>query len=438
MAAAVKLAESGQICTVFEAAKTLGGRARRITYKGAALDNGQHILSGAYTELLRLMALVGVPDTAFDRVPLNLTFAWPTAGAPTAFALSTPTLPAPLHMAAGLLSAKGLNWAERLAAIRLLRALKKSRFKVDARMSVAEFLRTHQQPTKLIQFLWQPLTISALNTPLATASAQVFANVLRDALAAGRAASDLIFPKVDLSQLFPDPAAHWLAGKGATVKSGVRVTAIGKADAGFDIIYGAGSDAQPEVRETFSHIILAVAPHQLGSFASLDSEIQAIFSNAVDHFQYEPITTIYLAFPPQNTSSTILMPRSMLGRTNGMVQWFFDREALSNQNGNIGVYAGVVSASGMHERWSLDEIATVALRELRDWLPNLPAPLWHKVVHEKRATFACTPNLTRPASETAARGLVLAGDYVACDYPATLEAAVRNGCHAADIVHADM
>ncbi len=438
MAAAVKLTESGQSCTVFEAAKTLGGRARRVEYKGATLDNGQHILSGAYTELLRLMALVSVPNTAFERVPLSLTFASAVAGAPTVFALNAAKLPAPLHMAAGLLAAKGLDWTERLAAIRLMRALKKSRFKVDARMNVAELLNAHQQPTKLIQFLWQPLTISALNTPLATASAQVFANVLRDALAAGRAESDLIFPKVDLSQLFPDPAAHWLAGRGATVKSGVRVTAIEKADAGFDIIYGAGSDAQPEARETFSNIILAVAPHQLGSLASLDSEIRAIFLNAVDHFQYEPITTIYLAFPPQKTPRPILMPATMLGRTEGMVQWFFDREALSSQNGNAGVYAGVVSASGMHEQWSLDEIANVALRELRDWLPNLPAPLWHKVVHEKRATFACTPNLTRPASETAVRGLVLAGDYVACDYPATLEAAVRNGCRAADIIHAEL
>lgn len=414
MAAAVKLAELGVASTIFEAGKTLGGRARRIEYRGHTLDNGQHILSGAYVELLRMMALVGVPETAFQRVPLALRF-----GMPTEFSLTAPRLPQPLHMAFALLTARGLNWGERWAAIRLMQALKAAQFTLDAKLCVAELLKMHRQPPKLIKYLWQPLTISALNTPLETASAQVFANVLRDALVASRAASDLILPKVDLSALFPEPAAAWLAARGSYLSLGARVSRIEKSPAGFELTVG-------KIKAIFSRLILAVAPHQLDTLQTNDSAIQKIFLESAAHFKYEPITTIYLAFPQQTKS----LQAAMLGRTRGTVQWFFDRNALNNEPG---LYAGVVSASGPHEDWGLNELAAVALRELREWLPDLPEPLWHKVVHEKRATFACTPDLLRPSTETAVPGLTLAGDYVVCDYPATLEAAVRNGCRAAEM-----
>ena len=417
MAAAVKLAELDQTSTVFEAAKILGGRARRVDYLGMTLDNGQHILSGAYTELLRMMALVGVSGTAFERIPLKLTF-----GIPAEFSLCAPKLAAPWHMVAALLTAKGLDWSERIAAIRLMRALTASHFIVDHKLCVADLMTIYRQPPKLVQFLWQPLTISALNTPLATASAQVFANVLRDALATNRAASDLILPTIDLTRLFPETAATWLDTQGSRVQTGCRITAIEKNDHGFEVVYG-------DHREQFSHVIVAVAPHQLDTLLSRDPAIRRIFSDSVAHFQYEPITTIYLAFSP----SQKLLPATMLGRSSGLVQWFFNRETLS---GETGLVAGVISASGSYEALSLDELATTALGELREWLPHLASPLWHKVIQEKRATFACTADLKRPATETDIPGLVLAGDYVDCDYPATLEAAVRNGCSAAEIIYA--
>jgi hydroxysqualene dehydroxylase len=74
--------------------------------------------------------------------------------------------------------------------------------------------------------------------------------------------------------------------------------------------------------------------------------------------------------------------------------------------------------------------------EMEEMMGSLPPFAWHKVVAEKFATFACTPvaqNTLRPSAITKIAGLYLAGDYVACDYPATLEAAVRNGVAAAEL-----
>ncbi|HVL36126.1 MAG TPA: NAD(P)-binding protein, partial [Burkholderiales bacterium] len=64
MAAAVTLVDRGIAVSVFESLAVPGGRARRVLSHGIALDNGQHILVGAYATLFGLMRRVGVPSDA--------------------------------------------------------------------------------------------------------------------------------------------------------------------------------------------------------------------------------------------------------------------------------------------------------------------------------------------------------------------------------------
>jgi len=118
----------------------------------------------------------------------------------------------------------------------------------------------------------------------------------------------------------------------------------------------------------------------------------------------------------------------MLGFESTLLQWAFDRGALGGQHGVIGA---VISAEGAHQDLPQDELANLVHQELRQQLGPLPDPLWHRVIAEKRATFACTPGLKRPETRTPLRNFFLAGDYVASDYPATLESAVRSGVSAA-------
>ena len=79
-------------------------------------------------------------------------------------------------------------------------------------------------------------------------------------------------------------------------------------------------------------------------------------------------------------------------------------------------------------------LADAVADELTQAFPGFGAPLWHKVIAEKRATFACTPQLARPPQQTPLPGLHLAGDYTAGDYPATIEGAVRSGRQCANRV----
>jgi uncharacterized protein with NAD-binding domain and iron-sulfur cluster len=77
-------------------------------------------------------------------------------------------------------------------------------------------------------------------------------------------------------------------------------------------------------------------------------------------------------------------------------------------------------------------------QQLQKLIGDLPAPEWHQVIVEKRATFACVAGLQRPSNHTAHPHLFIAGDYTAGDYPATLEGAVRSGINCALLLHGSL
>ena len=405
MAAAAILAEQRIPVTVFEAAKLPGGRARRVDFQDTALDNGLHILIGAYRETLRLIRLVNPKhQSALLRLPLE----W---NIHREFRLAAVALPAPLHLLVGLLLARGVSLGERLAAARFMSALRRMQFTLERDISVALLLKQHGQSEKLCRVLWRPLCIAALNTPPAIASAQVFLNVLRDSLNAARGDSDLLLARVDLSALFPEPAAVFVESNGGNVRLGQRVTAIDAHDAGFMI--EAGGE-----KMDFSHAICALPPHQVNAFLIGITALSEI-STTIDALRYQPIHSVWLQYP-----ATINMPAAMLGFGEGPIHWAFDREKLCGQRGLIGA---VISASGTHQELTQDELAALVHRKLKQEFGELPDPLWQRVVAEKRATFACTPGLRRPAQVTPLTNFYLAGDYTASDYPATIESAVRSG-----------
>jgi len=409
MAAAVELTLAGHQVEVFEASRTLGGRARATQINspdGAVkVDNGQHILIGAYCETLRLMNTVGShPDHVLQRTPLRLEF-------PGEFRMVAPRLPAPLHTAFALLGARGLDWREKWAAIQLMRGLERDKFRIEPDISVSAWLENNQLPPRQRRLLWEPLCVAALNTPAEHASAQVLANVLRDSLAGARAASDMLLPRVDLTELFPEPAARFITGKGNTVRRGHRVTELRRQNNRWLI----------DGEHDFNQIILAVAPYHLAS-------LMPALAAQVAHFHWEPIVTSYFSFP-----ADVQLPQPMLGVADGLSQWLFDRSQITGQRGLI---AAVISARGRHLALPTAELERRILEEIRHIVPRLPPPLSVQTITEKRATYACTPGLTRPPATTELSGLWLAGDYVAGDYPATLEGAVRSGVVAAALATA--
>ena len=385
LAAAATLAGRNIPVSVFEASRQPGGRARRVRIEGVDLDIGQHIFIGAYRETLALMRKVGADP---DRLLLVALFA-----------------------------ANGLSFAQRLRAARFVMALRSAEFRIEPDRPVTQLLSEHAQHGRLRTHLWEPLCVSALNTPVESASAQVFANVLRDGLVGERGSSDLMLARTNLGALLPEPAVQYVRKHGGTVEFGAHVRSIRRDGKRFCL---------DERAERFQAVIIACSPqHALPLLADLKE--LAPTCETIAKLAYEPIVTCYLQYSPE-----VSLPAPMIGISGGLVQWAFDRGSL---DGPPGLLAAVISASGVHQKIAKKVLARHIENELRQTLGSLPAPRWSRLIAERRATFSCVPGLVRPPALTAVPGLLLAGDYTESDYPGTLEAAVRSGIRAAG--HAD-
>ena len=411
--------------TVFEAARELGGRARALQATRpdgvpVRLDNGQHILIGAYRQALECMQQAGVPlSESLLSLPLGLPFPDGTGLQTPGWAARWPATPALL---AAIVAAPGWCWSDRLSMVRAAVRWQRLGFACAPSDTVSRLCGglTDRVMTELIE----PLCVSALNLPTGQASGQVFLRVMRDALLGDGfgewRASSLLLPRTDLGSLFPESAARWLAGsQGSRFRLclGTRVTGLRPRERGWHLL---GND----VDDPFDQVIWATpAPsasqvmRQVADEAAIDgiqpwARSLGTWADACGGLAYTAITTVYTWSPG------LRLPRPMLALRNGPgapAQF---------------VLAFVVSAS-QGDRDTLEHAVLRQAREQRGAGGLQPI----LTVVEKRATFACTPDLARPGSQLAP-GLQAAGDYLEGPYPATLEAAVRAGVAAGAQVRA--
>ncbi len=445
MAAAVYATQAGHHATVFEATQTLGGRARVLNCKlpngkTIALDNGQHILIGAYSETLKLMQTVGVDlSNALLRMPMSMRFADGTG-------LNLPDWRKPwmagLDAAWGIARTKGWTWSDKINLLRATSSWQRNGFQCHASDTVLRLCqKIHPVITpRVMAELIEPLCLSALNTPMHEASAPVFLRVLQDALFAPSTQVDaqtvfgpanMLLPKRDLSNLFPHPAAAWLVKHGGSIQFGKRIQTLSYSNNGwlldttdsapaYDAVILAGSASN------MASIGINISNNDTNNIASnlqlsMQHELQAWQAKA-SALQYEAIVTVYAHAPNTKLEQPMLALKT--DATNP-AQFVFDRGQL---DGEPGLLAFVISAS-KGERLTLQhQVIAQGTKQLN--LANLQAI---QTIIEKRATFSCTPELQRPATQIAP-GLVACGDYIDGPYPATLEGAVRGAYKAVSLL----
>lgn len=409
LAAAVQATALGHTVAVYEMAPQCGGRGRTVKAGGLLLDNGQHIMIGAYSETLRLLRLVRADaQQVLLRTPLSLI-------EPSGLGLRLPTGSPMLAFLRAVARHPGWPWRAKLALASICIRWWRAGFVCAPDLSVARLCAG--MPRAIQQELIDPLCVAALNTRSDEASARVFLRVLRDALTSGPGCSDLLLPRVPLGDVFPQPAVQWLKAHGATVHLCARVQAI-------EFFSGAWSVEGA----MFQGVVLATSPHEA---ARLTSKVAPTWAARALELPFEPIVTVYLRCPGTRLAFPMLRLRD---GPQEPAQFVFDRGQLG---GPEGLLAFVISGAGPWIERGGERILAATITQARNSLGSAlfapPEPV--QVLMEKRATFRCTPALERPAAKLSAT-LWAAGDYVDGPYPATLESAVRSGVDAANQIAA--
>jgi hydroxysqualene dehydroxylase len=365
LAAAIRAVQAGHQATVFEASRTLGGRARSLDVtlpngEQVMLDNGQHVLLGAYSETLTLMQTMGVNlDAVLTRLSVRL----------------------------GLLQTQRWSLLDYFSLVKVVSGWCLQGFSCPEGTTVAGLCK-YATP-RVMADVFESLCLSALNTSPDEACGRVFLRVLKDAFSS-RKSSEMLIPKVDLGRVFPDVAVAWLQTKGATLRLGTRVTDLAALLAKFD------------------HVVVATPPWEA---ARLLRDLAPEWAATVDALQYRAIATVYAQAPAGFDLKHPL--RALPCDAQNPAQFVFQRAEAK------GLLAFVVSDS----RGEREAIARLVLAQGEAALGVALQPV--SAIVEKRATFACTAQMKRPA-KLALAGLSVVGDYVEGPYPATIEGAIRS------------
>lgn len=434
LAAALTLKDLGAHVTVFEAAPVTGGRARGVDdLHMGRIDNGQHLMLGAYTESLKMIESLH-PRLSLSqllvREPLLL------ESADGSFRLRAPALPAPLNTLAALWSAKGLGMKDRYKAFRFMLQCRLSGWFAKENETVHALLLRHDQSEQLARKLWTPLCLAALNTPIHHACAQLFLNVLRDSLAGKRQASDLLIPRVDLTQLWPAAAAECFTMRVRHIVRAVR------AHAQYVEVDGERYDAcivatppYAAARILFDLVNQATHSAALTPLAQSESALLRVLQS----FEYRSIATLALEL-----ESPWRLPRTMMmldeDASRGHVgQWVFNR---TNQNRQLTVVVSDATDFLKLDREAFVEAIATQIREQCAKHPEcngpMPAVKYQRLIVEKRATFDAVPRLGRPSNQSPWARIALAGDWTDTGYPAVLEGAVRSGIAAAYVLEKNL
>lgn len=411
LSAAVELATLGAVVTVLEAAPEIGGRARSLAWSVKSpsgqshevqIDNGQHLLVGAYRETLALIErLGGDEDQLFLRLPFTLS-------SDRGLQFSASNAGAPWHLAHALMRSRGLTWVDRISIARLGMTLTLRRWQTEPGLTVARLLADSGQTTAVQRRIWNPLCLAALNTPPNLACAASFAAVLRDTLGSNDArASDMLTPKVPLGDTLPKLAERFLENHGGIIRRRhlVRSVKLGPTVDG----------------ERYDGVVVALAPRQA----------RRLLGPVIPELPTESIQTLWLLLAPG-----VLHPRALTLLEDGPGEWLFTK---AEANGAILASVVISAAARANDRAGL---IGACLRQLERVLSQQGQPtrlddrrvLGAKLIQESAATFSCRPGLDRP--DVGALGpdwptVKIAGDWTASEYPATLESAVRSGFKAA-------
>jgi zeta-carotene desaturase len=432
-AAAVALQERRHEVLLIERRGVLGGRATssRDAVTGEDVDNGTHLMLGAYRTTLDLVRRCGAADLLAAQE--NLRLEWVDERGVSA--LDCPPLRAPLHLLAGLLGLR-VPLVVKLQAIRMGLAVKLGR--KPQGLTLARYFARCGQGEAARRLLWDPLALAVLNESPESAAAVLFQRVYEEAFLRSHEASRLVFLRCGWGVLF-DRFRRYFESRGGVVRRGERaewlVVEQGR-------VVGVRCAARPRERtaiasgapaetvvERAEAVVSAVPAHALLPLLPGEWRERRPF-DVLAQFRGAPIVSVEIWL------DRVVVDRAMLGLRDSELEWVFDKGRIFGRAGAPQHLAFIVSAAYRSAPKTNAELVAAAEAVLRRYFPAMDGASVQRalVQRDPRATFASTPELEalRPGPRTPIEGLFLAGDWTATGLPATIEGAARSGQAAAE------
>ncbi|MBX9792439.1 MAG: hydroxysqualene dehydroxylase HpnE [Pirellulales bacterium] len=450
LAAAVRLCEQGFAVELFETRRRLGGRATsfRDPESGDSVDHCQHVSMGCCTNLADFARRAGIADL-FDHARV-LHFLGPDG---RRFEMAARRwLPAPIHLAPGLLGLSFLTLGERMAvACAMLKLARLPDGDSPQAPTVAQWLAAERMPRAAIERFWAVVLTSALGESLDRASIKYARKVFVDGFMASAAGYVMEVPTAPLDLLYGVRLQNWLVERGVQVRVGMAIARLERS--GSRIAAVVDRDGS---RHAADLVVLALpwrrALEVLGP--ELLAEMPGVAAAA--GIESAPITGVHLWF---DRAITELPHAVLVGQP--LSQWLFargvanvagttaqhgdallDKTAVASRVGEGDssghYYQVVISASRGLAGLPREEVLAAIVAELRSVFPAARGAqlLRGRVVTEQEAVFSVKPGTDRcrPPQQTTIANLVLAGDWTATGWPSTMEGAVRSGYLAAECV----
>jgi squalene-associated FAD-dependent desaturase len=392
LSAALELVDAGHEVVLHEARPTLGGAVQTLPEREGdpppPPDNGQHIALGCFEAYRRFLGRIGKAG-ALRREPLRL----PVIDERGRVSAIRPGL--------GLLGYGHLPLAAKVRIARVTLRLRGLTPAEHCDETFAALLRRLGQRQQEIDRFWDVFIQPALNLPCEEAGADYGIFTVQTALLGEAAASDLLLPVEPLGEMHGAAAGRALAQAGADVRVDSRVGSLDDLDAGA--------------------VVLAVPPPDAA--ALLGEEPPALDDS--------PIVSVHMLFDRP------ILTHPLAALLGSPAHWVFDRGALTDHRPKDGgqyltvVSSGVPDLLDVRGRGLVDVMAGALTERLGD-----AQLLWSRVSREPRATFAARPGTRRLRWTMRSRrpNVYLAGAWVASEWPATMEAAVRSGVAAAEAI----
>ena len=417
LSAALEGVRRGRRVVLYEAGPACGGRARSYEDRqlGVRIDNGNHLLLSANHATFDYLDRIGARDTlggpGLPMFPFS-DISGEGAGLHWTLRLSRGRIP--WWVLDPARRVPGMRLRELLSLVRMLRA--------GEGVTVSDCL----SPGMLAHRLLVPLSISVLNTQPEAGSAMLMAAMMRESLAVGGEACVPWFPRLGLSESLVDPALARLQADGAVVRTGCRVTALGTD--GSRVTRLVLPDGEQAVGAGDAVALAVTAPVAAELLAGALPDL-ALPDN------FEGILNLHYRIALQEHLGGDLARAGFAGIVGGLAEWVFVKpDVVSVTISAANHLSGRDNVSVAAQVWSeIRRVLQPALRPKRragGALTSLPAEAPpHRVLREKRATFAATTaqQKLRPGSRTDLRNLVLAGDWTDTGLPATIEGAIRSG-----------